>query len=72
MATTTKDKAKKDNGEKILDYLENQLKLKKEQLKYFEAPIDENTIKDIRKVEELILKNKIWQLEEMIQVIKMM
>ncbi|MFZ4412462.1 MAG: hypothetical protein ACOYOV_05200 [Bacteroidales bacterium] len=57
---------------KIIDYLENQLKMMKERLKTFETPIDENTIRDVRKVEELILKKQIWMLEDHLAVIKMM
>ena len=58
--------------DKIVSYLENQLKMMKERLKTFETPIDENTIKDVRKVEELILKKQIWLLEDQLQVIKLL
>jgi len=58
--------------DKIVKYLENQLKMMKERLRTFETPIDENTLKDIRKVEELILKKQIWLLEDQLEVIKMM
>lgn len=58
--------------QKIIDYLENQLKMMKERLRTFETPIDENTIKDVRKVEELILKKQIWMLEDQLQVIKLL
>lgn len=71
--TDSKESAKKmeeTSKKRVLSYLENQLKMKREQLKYYEAPLDPETIKDIRKMEELILKNKIWQLEELIEQIK--
>lgn len=64
--------AEEKGKQKVVSYLELQLGIKKEQLKYFEAPLDAETIKDIRKVEELILKNKIWMLEELISAIKHM
>lgn len=72
MAKTIKKPMSKTekNDSKILKYLKNQLAMKKEQLKSFEMPLDEHTIKDIRKMEELILKNKIWQLEEQISAIE--
>ncbi len=62
----------KSEKERILEYLENQLKMKKERLKTFEEPITPETIKDVKKVEEMILKNQIWSLEDYIQVIKML
>lgn len=55
---------------KIVDYLNQQLELKKEQLKYFEAPIDPETIKDVRKMEEMLMKREVWQLESLIKQIK--
>lgn len=56
----------------IIDYIKKKLELKKEQLKYFEMPLDENSVKDLRKYEELIMKNKVWTLEELIQEIEAM
>lgn len=58
--------------QKIIDYLENQLRMMRERLKTFETPIEENTIRDVRKMEELILKKQIWMLEDHLAVIKMM
>ena len=66
------DKDMAAEKDKIVSYLENQLKMMKERLKTFETPIDENTIKDVRKVEELILKKQIWLLEDQLQVIKLL
>ena len=66
------DKDMAAEKDKIVSYLENQLKMMKERLKTFETPIDENTIKDVRKVEELILRKQIWLLEDQLQVIKLL
>ena len=58
--------------ERILQYLEEQLNLKIDALKDMEEPITDETIKDVRKMEELILKREIYDLKRHIQVIKMM
>ncbi len=58
--------------ERILDYLSHQLELKIEALQAMEEPITTDTIKDVRKMEELILKREIYDLKRHIQVIKMM
>ena len=58
--------------EKILQYLSKQLELKLDALKEMEEPITSETIKDVRKMEELILKREIYDLRRHIQVIKMM
>ena len=58
--------------ERILSYLEEQLLLKIDALKAMEEPITSDTIKDVRKMEELILKREIYDLKRHIQVIKMM
>ena len=58
--------------EKILDYWSRQLDLKIEALQAMEEPITTDTIKDVRKMEELILKREIYDLKRHIQVIKMM
>ena len=58
--------------EKILKYLEEQLSLKIDALHSMEDPIDLESIKDVRKMEELILKHEIYDLKRHIQVIKMM
>jgi hypothetical protein len=58
--------------DKILKYLQEQLELKLDALKAMEQPIDLETIKDIRKMEELILKREIFDLKRHIQVIKML
>ena len=58
--------------EKILTYLESQLNLKIDALHGMESPIDLEGIKDLRKLEELILKREIYDLRRHIQVIKMM
>lgn len=57
---------------RILQYLEEQLNLKIDALKGMEEPITTDTIKDVRKMEELILKREIYDLRRHIQVIKMM
>lgn len=58
--------------EKIVKYLREQLELKIDALKAMEEPIDIETIKDVRKMEELILKREIYDLKRHIQVINMM
>lgn len=58
--------------EKILKYLQEQLELKLDALKAMETPIDMEAIKDIRKMEELILKREIFDLKRHIQVIRML
>ena len=57
---------------RILKYLEEQLLLKVDALQAMEEPITTDTIKDVRKMEELILKHEIYELKRHIQVIKMM
>jgi hypothetical protein len=57
---------------RILKYLEEQLLLKVDALHAMEEPITTDTIKDVRKMEELILKREIYDLRRHIQVIKMM
>jgi len=58
--------------EKILKYLNEQLTLKIDALQAMEEPITNDTIKDVRKMEELILKREIYDLKRHIQVINMM
>ncbi len=55
---------------KILKYLKHQLKIKEDELKYYETPIDPEVLKDIRKMEEVILRNKVSQLRELINSIE--
>ena len=57
---------------RILKYLDEQLLLKIDALSAMEEPITTDTIKDVRKMEELILKHEIYELKRHIQVIKMM
>lgn len=65
-------KAMAAEKDKILKYLQEQLELKIDALKAMEQPIDTEAIKDIRKMDELILKHEIYDLKRHIQVIKMM
>ena len=58
--------------DRILKYLDEQLTLKLDALQAMEEPITTDTIKDVRKMEELILKREIYDLKRHIQVIKMM
>ena len=58
--------------DRILKYLEEQLALKIDALQSMEEPITPDTIKDVRKLDELILKHEIYDLKRHIQVIKMM
>jgi hypothetical protein len=58
--------------ERILKYLDEQLTLKIDALQAMEEPITTDTIRDVRKMEELILKHEIYDLKRHIQVIKMM
>lgn len=80
--TTPKKAANKKNAEsisinvdendmKIYRYLKKQLELKRAQLKAIEAPLDPQKLKDDRYVQELILKNNIWQLEDELNAIEM-
>lgn len=60
-----------ENDMKIYKYLKKQLELKRAQLKAIEAPLDPQKLKDDRYVQELILKNNIWQLEDELNAIEM-
>lgn len=57
---------------KILRYLKHQLKIREEELKYYETPIQEEDLRDIRKMEEVILKSKTSQLRDLIGAIEYM
>ncbi len=56
---------------KIYKYLKKQLEIKRAQLKAIDAPLDPQKLKDERYVQELILKNNIWQLEDELNAIEM-
>ncbi len=62
----------KSNDMKVYKYLKKQLEIKRAQLKALEAPLDPTKIKDEKYVQELILKNNIWQIEEQLNAIEMM
>lgn len=70
MHKTPEEMAEEKN--RILKYLDEQLLLKVDALQAMEEPITTDTIKDVRKMEELILKHEIYELKRHIQVIKMM
>lgn len=57
---------------KILRYLKHQLKLREDELKYYETPIQEEDLTNIRKMEEVILKSKTSQLRDLIGAIEYM
>lgn len=57
--------------EKILKYLDEQLTLKLNALEAMEQPLDPESLKDIRRLEEMMLKREIYDLKRHIQVIKM-
>lgn len=61
-----------ENDMKVLQYLKNQLTIKRNQLKSMEMPLDTEKAKDTKYIQELILKNNIWQLEDEINAIEMM
>lgn len=57
--------------DKILKYLDEQLSLKLSALEAMEQPLDPESLKDIRRLEEMMLKREIYDLRRHIQVIKM-
>lgn len=58
--------------EKILRYLRDELDMKIDNLKAMEEPIDSESMKDVRKLEELIIKREIYDLKRHIKVIESM
>ena len=58
--------------DKILKYMRGQLQLKLDALKAIEHPIDMDAIKEIRKMEEHIIKREIHELNRHIHVIEML
>lgn len=75
---TIVDKAiSKPNESKLVDsriykFLKKQLDIKRAQLKALESPLDPTKVKDEKYIQELILKNNIWQLEDELNAIEMM
>jgi len=68
------NKPKKENDDnikqKILNYLEDLKSQKVEAMKVFELNLDKSN--PVVQAEEMILKNKIWQIQEISQVIKLL
>lgn len=71
MDSETLDPQMAAEKERIIKYLEEQLNLKLDALEAMEQPLDPESLKDIRKLEEIILKREIYDLKRHIQVIKM-
>ena len=61
-----------DEKKRIVEWLETILESKEEELRYFEAPLDPELIKDIRKMEEMLLRREVGQLKLIIKQIKML
>lgn len=61
-----------EEKDKILRYLKAQLQIKIDALAAMEEPIDKEALKDLRKLEEMMLKREVYELNRHIQVIESM
>lgn len=61
-----------EREKRILKYLKHQLRMREEELKFYDTPLDPDTLRDIRKMEEVILKNKVSQLRDLVSAIEYM
>lgn len=61
----------KSDKEKILEYVQAQLQSKEEERKDFETSIDPEPLKELRKLNEIILKKEISQLKLLIKHIEL-
>lgn len=57
---------------KILRYLKGQRDLLLEELRPYQTPIDPDTLRDIRKMEEIILRKRISHMDGIIRTIELM
>ena len=57
---------------KILRYLKGQRDLLEEELRPYQTPLDEEALRDLRKMEELIIRKTLSHLNGMIKTIELM
>lgn len=57
---------------RILKYLKSQLKLKEEEMKAYQTPLDQEAARDPRKLEEMVLQRQYFWLKSIVDAAEMM
>lgn len=69
---STEEQKQLEENMKVLKYLKNQLRIKREQLKALEEPFDKELLRDSLQVQLLIKRTQVDQLQDQIDAIEMM